>query len=134
MDNKRKKLYKYLGILDPKICQKWGIQEHQNKPILVYENRKYHVLDRHLAEFGSKEEIDKVYDMLDSIIKKPDYVFYNSSTKGLEYYKEISYDVCAAVEIKPGRVLKVKSWYPANEGKIQNRKKKEEEILGQNFE
>lgn len=134
MDNKRKELFKYVGVLDSKICEKWGIEEHKNKPIIVYESRKYHVADRHLSEFGSQEEINRVYNMLDNIIKKPDYVFYNSATSGLEYYKNISYDICAAVEIKPGRVLKVKSWYPANAGKIQNRKKKEQEILGQSFE
>lgn len=134
MNNKRPKLFKYVGILDKNISSKWGIEEHKNKPILVYENRKYHVIDRHLEEFGSLEEIDRVYNMLDIIIKKPDYVFYNSNTKGLEYYKNIKYDTRVAVEIKPGKVLKVKSWYPANEGKISNRKKKEREILGKNLD
>lgn len=133
MESKKKKMFKYVGVLQPNICEKWGIEEHRNKPILVYENRKYHVEDRHLQEFGSKEEIDRIYDMLDVIIKKPDYVFYNSENKGLEYYKNVGYDTCAAVEIKPEKVLKVKSWYPANEGKIANRKKKEEEIFEKNI-
>lgn len=87
VDNKRKDLFKYVGILEPSICEKWGIEEHKNKPILAYANRKYHVIDRHISEFGSEEEIDRVYDMLDTIIKKPDYVFYNAATRGQNIIK-----------------------------------------------
>lgn len=121
--------YKYIGILEPTIAEYWGIPEHKNKPILVYNDRKQHVIDHHLDDFGSVEQIDKVYNVLNIIIKKPDYVFYNSKTRGLEYYKNIENDVCVAVRISPGKTLKVRSWYPANISKIKNRKKKENEYI-----
>lgn len=40
--------YKYIGILEPTIAEYWGISEHKNKPILVYNDRKQHVIDHHL--------------------------------------------------------------------------------------
>ncbi len=120
--------YKYVGILKEEIAEYWGIQEHKNKPILVYDNRKQHVIDSHLEDFGCIEEIEKIYNSLNNIIKNPDYVFYNSITKGLEYYKKINNHVCVAVRINSGKVLKIKSWYPASDSKIANRKKKELEL------
>lgn len=118
--------HKYLGQLDSKIANYWNISEHKNKPILVYEDRIDHVIEHHLKDFGSEEEIRDSYNWLSSIIKKPDYVYYNEKTKGLEYYKTISKDICVVVRIGMGKALKVRSWYPANPNKINNRKKKEE--------
>ncbi len=120
--------YKYVGILEEDIAEYWDISEHKNKPILVYDDRKQHVIDSHLQDFGTKEEIDKIYDELNNIIKRPDYVFYNKTTKGLEYYKKINDDICVAIRINSGKVLKVKSWYPVKPIKISNRKKKDEAI------
>ena len=121
--------YKYIGILKPEIADYWGIPEHKNKPILVFDNKKDHVLARHTNDFGSEEAVDDVYVSLPNIIKKPDYVFYDSDKKGLEYYKNISPNVCVVVRINPGTTLKVKSWYPVKQSKIDNRKKKEEELF-----
>lgn len=121
--------YKYVGILTEEIADYWGISEHKNKPILVYEDRKQHVIDSHLQDFGSIEEINYVYDNLSIIIKKPDYVFYNANTNGLEYYKKLKNNICVAVRINPGKVLKIKSWYSANPNKLSNRKKKEMELM-----
>jgi len=121
--------YKYLGILDPKIAKRCGISEHKNKPILVYKDRIQHVVDSHLKDFESLENIFSTYNNLHNIIKKPDFTYYNPTTKGLEYYKYINKEICVAVRICPGKVLKVRSWYPANSGKISNRKKKIEETL-----
>lgn len=87
----------YVGFLDPKIADYWNISEHKNKPILLYNNRKYHVIDRHLEQFGSIDALDKAYNALGTIIRKPDYVFYNDSTKGLEYYKKIDKNICVVV-------------------------------------
>ena len=95
----------------------------------VYENRIDHVKEHHMKDFGSEKAILEAYNHIPNIIKKPDYYFYNENTKGIEYYKNISGDLCVAVRINPGKTLKVKSWYPANKGKISNRKKKMEEKL-----
>ena len=117
--------YKFLGILDKDIAEYWNIEEHANKPILVFDDRIQHVKDNHLKDFGSIDEITKTYNDLHNIIKKPDYVFYNKSTQGLEYYKTLKDGICVAVRISNGKCLKVRSWYPANKNKITNRKKKE---------
>lgn len=117
--------FKYLGILDEEIAEYWEIAEHKNKPILVFADRKQHVIDKHLNDFGSEKEIERIYNMLSVIINKPDYVYYNKKTKGLEYYKKLSSNICVAVRVNSGRVLKVKSWYPANENKLKNRMKKD---------
>ena len=117
--------YKYVGTLKEEIAEYWGIAEHKNKPILVFDNRKKHVIESHLKDFGSEREIEKIYNSLHNIIKNPDYVFYNNETKGLEYYKKLNNHICVAVRINPGKVLKIKSWYPTNATKIANRKKKE---------
>ena len=118
-------MYKYLGILDEKIAEYWNLEEHKNKPILVYDDRIQHVIDAHIDDFENLEKIYQSYEMLGIIIKKPDYVFYNNKTKGLEYYKNIKPNICVAVRINTGKVLKVRSWYPANTFKISNRKRKE---------
>lgn len=101
--------YRYVGILKEDIAYYWETPEHKNKPILVFDDRKQHVIENHLKDFGTEEEIERIYQNLNNIIKKPDYVFYNSKTKGLEYYKKINSDVCVAVRVNSGKVLKIKS-------------------------
>ena len=125
---------KYLGILTESIADYWNISEHKNKPILVFEDRINHVIDNHLKDFGSKKTIKKIYDNLKNIISKPDYVFYNESSKGLEYYKKIDENICVVVRINYGKVLKVRSWYPVKNTKIENRKKKENDIKFNEFD
>lgn len=117
--------YKYVGFLKPEIAEYWGIKEHKNKPILVYDDIKEHVLARHTKDFGKEKDVEYIYNSLSEIIKKPDYVYYDSEKKGLEYYKNISPNVCVAVRVNSGKVLKIKSWYPVKQSKINNRRKKE---------
>jgi hypothetical protein len=122
--------FKYVGILDEKIALKCGIYEHRNKPILVYKDRIDHVIDHHLKDFGSIDNIMKSYNNIHNIIKKPDYYFYNKKNNSLEYYKTFGNNLCVAVRINPGKVLKVRSWFPPNKNKIENRKKKGEQKEG----
>lgn len=124
MDN-----FKYLGILKPDIADLWGLSEHKNKPIVVYDDRIEHVRNRHLDDFGSEEELMKAYDNLGIIIKKPDMTFYNEKNNSIEFYKEIDRGLCVAIRINYGKVLKVRSWYPVTNNKIVNRQRKSEEIL-----
>lgn len=77
-----------LGILKEEIAEYWNIEEHKNKPIIVYDDRIKHVEEKHLKDFGSIDEINKYYDSLNNIIKNPDYVFFNDNMNGLEYYKK----------------------------------------------
>ena len=60
--------FKYLGTLSENISEYWKIQEHKNKPILVYNDRKKHVIDNHLKDFGTVEKIEEVFKYLPTII------------------------------------------------------------------
>lgn len=124
---------KYVGKLEPTIATYWDIKNHSNKPILVYEDRIEHVISSHIKDFSSKEEISKIYGKLPIIINKPDYVFYNKNNNGLEYYKKLSDNVCVAVRVNNGNVLKVKSWYPVTKTKIKNRKLKDSKYICENL-
>ena len=57
------------------------------------------------------------------------YVFYDKLKQGLEYYKKINSDILVAIRVNDGRELKVKSIYPVEKEKIENRKKKEEQMF-----
>ena len=99
--------------------------EHANKPIVVYSDRISHVKCKHLKEFGNVYNITKVYNKLPFIIQKPDYIYYNKKTNGLEYYKRIANNICVAVRVNKSETLKIKSWYPVSDIKIKNRMKKD---------
>lgn len=124
-----KQLFDYVGSLNPAIAQRWGIEEHANKPIVIYQDRKQHIIDKHLKDFGSEERIDYIWSKLHTIIKKPDEVFYNKDTNGLEYYKKIGDDIIVAVRLSFGTSLKIRSFYPANKNKLKNRQIKEQQML-----
>lgn len=121
--------FEFLGSLNPAIAKRWGLDEHANKPIVIYKNVKQHVIERHLKEFGSVEKIDFIWTKLSTIIKKPDDVFYNKQTKGLEYYKKIGDTIIVAVRINFSNLLKIKSFYIAHTGKLESRRVKEEKML-----
>ena len=105
------------------------MQEHANKPIVIYNDRKQHVIDNHLKDFGSIEKIENVWEKLGIIIKTPDDTFYNTKNKGLEYYKKIDDIIVVAIRINFGTVLKIKSFYPANKNKLNNRNSKKEQMI-----
>lgn len=54
--------------------------------------------------------------------------FMINQKKGLEYYKQLKSDILVAVRVNNGKELKVKSVYPVKRSKVENRKKKEEEM------
>lgn len=126
---KNNQRFEYVGKLNPAIAKRWNLKEHANKPIVIYNNVRKHVVKRHLKDFGSEEEIDYVLSKLRVIIKKPDEVFYNSATNGLEYYKKINNMIIVAVRVDFGDTLKIKSFYPANQNKLNNRQSKEEQMI-----
>lgn len=127
-----KKEFEYVGKLNPELANYWNIPEHANKPIVIYEDRKQHVIDRHLNDFGSVERIDYVYNKLRTIIKKPEYTFYNKKTNGIEFYKRINDEIVVAVQLSFGSTLKIKSFYPANLNKLINRQNKENSMIQNN--
>ena len=127
--DKNKQTYEYVGKLDSDIAKYWNLEEHANKPIVIYSDRKQHIIDNHLNNFGSVEKIDCVWNKLGTIIKNPDDTFYNKKTRGLEYYKKIDDVIVVAVRINFGSVLKIRSFYPANRNKLNNRNLKKEQMI-----
>ena len=127
--DKDNQTYEYIGKLNPDIADYWNLKEHANKPIVVYLDRKQHIIDKHLKDFGSIERIEMIWSKLSIIIKNPDNVFYNEKTKGLEYYKKIDDMIIVAIRINFGSVLKIKSFYPANKNKLNNRNAKKEQMI-----
>jgi len=127
--DKNKQFYEYVGKLNSDIANYWNLSEHSNKPIVIFYDRKKHIIDKHLKDFGSIERIENVWSKLGLIIKNPDDVFYNETTKGLEYYKKIDDMIVVAVRINFGSVLKIRSFYPANKNKLNNRSIKKEQMI-----
>lgn len=113
--------YKYVGNLSKTIAEKCEILEHSGKKIIVYEDRIKHVVEKHYNDFENLNALMKAYYAIPYVIKNPDFCFYNKKTKGLEYYKNLDNNLCVVVRINAGKVLKIRSWYPANKGKIKNR-------------
>lgn len=116
-----------LGEINNHIIEQWELYEHKNKKIVIYPEAKEHSKDRHINDYPSIEDYYIVMDSLEKIIQNPDYVFYDKSKKGLEFYKKINSNILVAVRVDNGKELKVKSVYPIKETKIENRKKKEEQ-------
>ena len=116
-----------LGQINNEIIEQWELYEHKNKKIVMYPEAKEHSKDRHINDYPSIEDYYIVMDSLEKIIQNPDYVFYDKSKKGLEFYKKINSNILVAVRVDNGKELKVKSVYPIKETKIENRKKKEEQ-------
>ena len=80
-------------------------------------------MERYIDDYKTVED-----NSLEKIISNPDYVFYDKSKKRLEYYKRLKSDILVAVRVNNGKELKVKSVYPVKRSKVENRKKKEEEM------
>lgn len=117
-----------LGRVSKEVAEKWEIHDYENKTIVIYPDKKEHAKERHLNHYEKAEDYYYVMDSLEEIINEPDYVFYDKSKKGLEYYKKVKVNVLVAVRVVPGKELKVKSVYPVEPEKIENRKKKEEQM------
>lgn len=117
-----------LGEVSDDIVEQWDILDQNGKKIVMYPEAKEHSKERHIDEYPSEEDYYFVMASLEEIIDNPDYVFYDKSKQGLEYYKKITEHILVAIRVNDGRELKVKSVYPVEQEKIENRKKKEEQM------
>ena len=109
-----------LGKVSKKIVENCNINEQKN---VIYEETIKHSMERYIDDYKTVED-----NSLEKIISNPDYVFYDKSKKRLEYYKRLKSDILVAVRVNNGKELKVKSVYPVKRSKVENRKKKEEEM------
>ncbi len=114
-----------LGEVSNEVVEKWQLYEYKNKKIVMYPEAKEHSKDRHINDYKSVDDYYYVMDSLEEIINNPDYVFYDKSKAGLEYYKNIRGNILVAIRVVPGKELKVRSVYPVEQEKINNRRKKE---------
>lgn len=114
-----------LGEVSNEVVEKWQLYEYKNKKIVMYPEAKEHSKDRHINDYKSVDDYYYVMDSLEEIINNPDYVFYDKSKAGLEYYKNIRENILVAIRVVPGKELKVRSVYPVEQEKINNRRKKE---------
>ena len=114
-----------LGEVSNEVVEKWQLYEYKNKQIVMYPEAKEHSKDRHINDYKSVDDYYYVMDSLEEIINNPDYVFYDKSKAGLEYYKNIRGNILVAIRVVPGKELKVRSVYPVEQEKINNRRKKE---------
>ena len=109
-----------LGRVTKEIAEENGLNEYANKKIVLYDNDRKHC-EKHIVDFGDKKTFHYVMDNLEYIIEEPDYVFYVKNKKTLEYYKTLGTDVTVRVKVEPGSELKVKTVFPVNQTKIDNR-------------
>lgn len=113
-----------LGKVEKDIAIKFGIPEYANKKIVLYPNDKRHCEKRHLNDFANKKHFYYAMSNLDNIITNPDLVYYNPTKDTLEYYKDIGQDISVRVRVENGPELKVKTFFPVEKEKIEDRKSK----------
>ena len=130
-----------LGRLSKDIVDKYNLWEHEDKKIVIYDNDRKHCENKHAHQFKDKKTFHYIMDNLEYIIEEPDEVFYikgydiefdrETRTKikverySLEYYKKFEGNITVRVRVDDSRELKVKTVFPVDEGKVENKKKKE---------
>jgi hypothetical protein len=115
---------KVIDILNEDLAIEHGLEKHANKKIVQYEGLLKHIA-KHEKEYISIESCECTINNISTIIKNPDFVFYNKESNGLEYYKNLIEKVCVVVQIVDKRELYIASVYPVTEKKITNRKYKQ---------
>ena len=116
---------KEIDILSDKLAKEKGLEEHSGKKIVQYDGLLKHIA-KHEKEYISIESCECTINNISTIIKNPEYVYYNEKKKGLEFYKNLMEKVCVVVQIVNKRELPVVSVYPVHDKKISNRKYKEQ--------
>lgn len=111
-----------LGKVDKEIAIKCGIPDYAEKKIVLYPNDKKHCEKRHLSDFANKKHFYYAMSNLDYIIADPDFVYYNKKKDTLEYYKDIGQDISIRIRVENGPELKIKTFFPVEKAKIEDRK------------
>lgn len=115
---------KVIDLLSEKIAKEKGIEKHAGKRIVQYDVLFEHI-SKHVKEYISIESYECTINNISTVIKNPDYIFYNEEKRGLEFYKNLMEKVCVVVQIVNKRELPIASVYPVTDTKISNRKYKE---------
>lgn len=125
-------LKQIIGKVDKDIADRFNIPEYANKKIVLYPNDKKHCEKRHLRDFSNSKHFYYVMSNLDIIINKPDVVLYNKKNSSLEYYKNIGQDISVRVRVENGPELKVKTFFPVEKEKMEEKKAKAKFITAYN--
>ena len=115
---------KEIDILSEKLAKEKGLENHAGKKIVQHEGLLKHIA-KHESEYISIESCECTIANISTVVKNPDYVFYNKEKNGLEFYKNLMEKVCVVVQVVNKRELYIASVYPVPEKKISNRKYKE---------
>ena len=121
---KKKRIVKIMGIVTKNIAEKWYLDEQKNKTILQEADIFKHIAP-HAEQYESIESLNYTMEHMSDVINKPDFVFYNVSKNGIEYYKKLMENVVVVVTPSKKRELYISSVYPVDDIKIANRRNRE---------
>ncbi len=121
---KKKRMVKIMGKVTNEIAKKWYLDDQAGKIILQEAGLFKHIAS-HAEQYESIESLNYTMDNMDSVIKHPDFVFYNTTKNGIEYYKKLMENVVVVVTPTKKRELYISSVYPVDKLKISNRKSRE---------
>ncbi len=92
----RKNLTKIIGKVTKEIANKWYLNEQKDKSIIL-EPGLYKHIAHHSSEYKNLESHNYTMNHIEDVINNPDFVFYNVSKNGIEYYKKLIEDVVVIV-------------------------------------
>lgn len=115
-----------LGQVSKDIILNYNVPpKYLNSKIVLYPNDKRHCEKRHLKDFKEPSHFYYVMSNLDYIIQNPSYVYYFQSKNTIEYYCNIGQDISVRIRVDDGKELKVKTIFPVEKEKIEERKQRE---------
>lgn len=120
----KKRIVKIMGSITKDIAEKWYLDEQKDKTILQEAGLFKHIAP-HAEQYESIESLNYTMEHMSDVINEPDFVFYNVSKNGIEYYKKLLENVVVVVTPTRKRELYISSVYPVDEMKLSNRKIRE---------
>lgn len=95
----RGRINKIVGYISKEIAEKFQLQEYYGQKI-VQSLDLYSHIHKHIHEFNSIDSFNNAVFQIDSIIKDPYFVYYESDKNSLLYFKQIDEYVCVVVKLK----------------------------------
>lgn len=115
-----KKITKVVGTISDEIVEKYKLYDYRNTKIVQSLDLYLHVT-KHVPEFASVDSYNKTMSNIDTIIKNPYFVYYDSDRNSLLYFKEIKENVCVVVKLtlRKNKDSYVATVYPVSKQKIE---------------
>ena len=114
---------KKVGIISDEIVERYKLYDYRNESIIQHLSLYVHIT-KHVEEFLSVDSYNNTISNIPQIIKKPDFVYYNSKKNSLLYFKKIDENVCVVVKLNLRKNKKpyIATIYPVSEQKIEKLK------------